>query len=592
MLGAHAIADEDDAEPATWSADPTEPGPARPPAGRSAFDREFTTVSGGRRVYDIPFPFSALLEKLNARTGGNVRAVLIPLGRSLQRSAADPDYFESPRVVAAVVGDAPAGAQPPHATLKDRLFLGYQERADIIEVISYNDAAGRFEFQVVDDYRAGSAPRVSYAQRSTCVTCHQNHAPLFSRPLWDETNANPDVAARLALVQDSFHGVAARVGVDIPDAIDSATDRANRFSLYQRIWADGCGGSTSSSSARCRGDYLVAALRYGLAGQRHARAADTERAAMALTLAQHWPTVWPGGLAVANPDIPNRKLSLFEPGRGPLELDGALQRGVPLSKADTADVASVPLSLEPLNARAPLAVWRAEDIDAARLDEIVAGLASFVSPRDFADLDGLLASRRAARPARLRTAACVLTRGADTASSAGSARIRVACADEPSGMRLDASLTLGDAPAEDGTIGSGRLHRLVLSDADRIRGLGLSVSREGGDAQPLRLRLGAGPGGLRDLSGNAIGRVTLRLNETANAAVLEVEIIEDFADIADAVGTLATRTTAGDSRALSALPFGKAAVFAELFELLGGAYEGGCCDTPMPEPVVQGASPE
>jgi len=591
MAGAQEMGDEEAGEPATWSADPAEPGPARPPAGRSAFDREFTTVSGGRRVYDIPFPFSALLEKLNARTGGNVRAVLIPLGRSLQRSAADPDYFESPRVVAAVVGDAPAGAAAQHATLKDRLFLGYQERADIIEVISYNDAAGRFEFQVVDDYRAGSTPRVSYAQRSTCVTCHQNHAPLFSRPLWDETNANPDVAVRLALVQDSFHGVAARVGVDIPDAIDSATDRSNRLSLYQRIWADGCGGSTSLSSARCRGDYLVAALRYGLAGQRHARAADTERAALALTLARHWPTVWPGGLAVTNPDIPNRRLSLFEPGRGPLELDGALQRGVPLSKADTAVVAKVPLPLEPLNARAPLVVWRAEDIDAAKLDEIVAGLASFMSPRDFADLDGLLASRRATLPARLSAAPCVLTRVADAASSAGGSRLRVACADEAVGVRLDASLTLGDAPAEDGTIGSGTAHRLVVSDADRIRGRALSVTRDRGDAQRLRLHLEAGPAGLRDLSGNAISRVTLKLDEPANAAVLEVEVVEDFAAIADAVGTLAARAAAGDSVALSAIPFGKAAVFGELFALLGGAYEGGCCETAMPEPIVQGALP-
>ena len=67
--------------------------------------------------------------------------------------------------------------------LKDRMFLGYQEKADILEVISYNEGAARFEFQVVTDYRAGGTPQVMYANRTLCVACHQNAA----RPLWVET---------------------------------------------------------------------------------------------------------------------------------------------------------------------------------------------------------------------------------------------------------------------------------------------------------------------------------------------------------------------------------------------------------------------
>ena len=39
---------------------------------------------------------------------------------------------------------------------RDRLYLGYQENANLIEVISYNEAAARFEFQLVRDYRAGA----------------------------------------------------------------------------------------------------------------------------------------------------------------------------------------------------------------------------------------------------------------------------------------------------------------------------------------------------------------------------------------------------------------------------------------------------
>ena len=75
--------------------------------------------------------------------------------------------------------------------VKDRLYLGYQERAGLIEVISYNEAAARFEFQLVRDYRPQGKPEAVYASRAVCTACHQNHGPIFSRQQWDETNANP-----------------------------------------------------------------------------------------------------------------------------------------------------------------------------------------------------------------------------------------------------------------------------------------------------------------------------------------------------------------------------------------------------------------
>ena len=53
--------------------------------------------------------------------------------------------------------------------LKDRLFLGYQPQAEAIEVISYNEMAGRFEFQVVENYSESGVPKVYYANRPTCL---------------------------------------------------------------------------------------------------------------------------------------------------------------------------------------------------------------------------------------------------------------------------------------------------------------------------------------------------------------------------------------------------------------------------------------
>ncbi|HET6521431.1 MAG TPA: hypothetical protein VFG47_16665, partial [Geminicoccaceae bacterium] len=256
-------------------ADPDEPGPNLPPVGRSLFDEVYGVGPPAASPADearhaIPFPFERLLADLNARIApAEAKTVLVPLGRSLQRHAADPDYFASPRIVVAVDDDG-AGAGGP--LLRDRLYLGYHERAGVIEVISYNEDAGRFEFQVVEGYGPGRLPRVEYAERSICVTCHQGHAPIFATALWSETNADPRVAARLAAeLGAAFHGAPVRRGIDVADALDRSTDRANRLAFANFAWTHGCGGPEGpEAAARCRGDLLLAVLRYRLGGARGA----------------------------------------------------------------------------------------------------------------------------------------------------------------------------------------------------------------------------------------------------------------------------------------------------------------------------------
>jgi cytochrome c553 len=323
-----------------WAVDPGQPGPDLPPAGRSLFD--FIAADG------VPFPFEALVRKVEQRAGcarpeACTRAVLIPLGRSLQRTAGAPDFFAHPRAVVAVTGE---GGGPIYA--KDRLYLGYQERSGIVEVVSYNEQAGRFEFQIVRDYRAGAKPTVVYAARAVCTACHQNQAPLFSRPVWDETNANPAVAEKLG--RERIHGIDVRRGVDIPNAIDDATDRANLVAVIQRMWRDAC-------DADCRAGAVAAAWRYRRSGERELDAGGWSDA-----LAAGFRRAWPEGLAIPNPDIPNRDPFLHAGGR-----EGVAQ-------------SHVAAAFEPLAPRPPLEVWRADDPGLAR--RFVSGLAAMLSERD------------------------------------------------------------------------------------------------------------------------------------------------------------------------------------------------------------------
>jgi mono/diheme cytochrome c family protein len=305
-----------------------------PPSGRSRFDEFVGTAS-------VPFPFSRLMAGLKSRIesdpGGlpSVKVTLIPQGRSLQRMAAAPDFFAFPRVVLAVDSAARLGFAP----LQDRLFIGYQEKAAILEVISYNETLGRFEFQVVHDYQSGAKPLVRYASRALCMSCHQNAAPIFSRPLWSETPANPAIAERLRATRRNYYGIKIS-GTDIAYFIDAATQRANLFSVWQTVWRDGCGAGTTG--AACRREWFDAALSYALSGRLPANRLPILQA--------RWTQQWPRGLAIPNPDIPNRD---------------------PLS----ADVLS--LAADPLTHRAPLEIWTTPDPE-----RLIAGLASLFNPAD------------------------------------------------------------------------------------------------------------------------------------------------------------------------------------------------------------------
>ena len=200
----------------TWTAFATD-------EGRTRFDHMFPQ--------EIPFPFEKLLKKMSQES--EVKTVMLPLGRSLQRRAGAPEVFRYPRIVAAS-GD-------------DQIFLGYNEKAKILEVISYNERLGQFQFQVVHDYDGNLQPRVRYAPRQACISCHQNEAPIFSLAPWDETQANPLVAKKLRqALGHSYHGVPTQSSQDAPFDVDSATDRANMFSVHQQAWAKLC------LTTRCR----------------------------------------------------------------------------------------------------------------------------------------------------------------------------------------------------------------------------------------------------------------------------------------------------------------------------------------------------
>ena len=501
-----------DRYPQDWAVDPTVPGPDLPPLGHSLFD---VLVAD-----PVPFPFSRLLDSINERIGPLVepRRILIPLGRSLQRSAGAPDFFRYPRAVAAYESERSSD----RVFVKDRLFLGYHEKAAVIEVISYNFDAGRFEFQLVKGYRDGASPQVFYARRAVCTTCHQNHGPLFPRQLWDETNSNSRVSNLLLAEQKEYYGFPIQQSADVPYSIDLAVHRANEFSACQSVWR--------ACSADLRLQLLKEALRCRLSG-------NCESPALVSSLGAQWSRMWPRGMRLPNPEIANRNPLAILSREGPA--DPAAANAFLAERQKVIDT-----QFEPGVKRQPLDIWPG---DAYHVDRLLADVAAFLPLADIERLDNAL-TRNSGQPVEYRS------RCQFNAERPG--RVAFRCEPlSPAGFAMSGRVDARGGRASGsitswGPNGSGAVQDLVVAG-------GQVAASQGRLAGSINLRRYGLSLSARTADGNRIDRIQFRGNE----AILEGT--RDFDRLAPAIEGL------GKGAALADPVFRHVPLMRELYVALG-----------------------
>jgi hypothetical protein len=102
-------------------------------------------------------------------------------------------------------------------------------------------------------------------------------------------------AATLLASGRSFYGIPVDRGIDVPYAIDNASERANGFALTQKLWREGCGGR--SAAGRCRAGLFAAALRHALSGGQTWTPDARFPQAVDKPLREQARRRWPGGLS-------------------------------------------------------------------------------------------------------------------------------------------------------------------------------------------------------------------------------------------------------------------------------------------------------
>ena len=329
----------------------------------------------------LPYPFEKLVALIQKQDPDNKHplTLLIPQGRSLLKAQAN---FEHPRVLAAADFEGANTAAALGMAPRGQLFLGFVENAHEIEVISYNEAAGRYEFQLVQDYREGGQPRIVYARRAICTTCHQSGAPIFPQRPWNETNGQPEIAAAIRAARGNdapYLDVPLSNALAVPERFDELAEIGNFIVATQRAWIDGCG----ADGAKCRQQMLKVTLRY-LWNPAEFDATQADAQSLRGLQAQHWPAA---GISVGQKSLRNR--DPLEESRGirgwfrnlltPKSTEPGAKSNEDLEAFER--LPKLPAALDPLTPRPPLRVLTAQDIDGAF------GLASMMTVADFKQLE-------------------------------------------------------------------------------------------------------------------------------------------------------------------------------------------------------------
>lgn len=234
--------------------DSEDQGPNIPSIGSSLFDKIYSKENASGEVYyNVPYPLDKLVTQIGM--DGNFVHMMFPFSRSLQRPKdLSYDPISNPRIVFSPQGDN-------YSITRGKIFFGYVQARDSLEVISYNDEAGRFEYQIVTDY--SHDPKVFYVNRGKCLSCHQGQAPIFSPPGWSDSSVG--IMGRLIDAKRGILGntreewIQSLFGVNKTQEqvgiFDELVRESNNISLDERIWVYGCGEDN-----KCRLGLLINTL--------------------------------------------------------------------------------------------------------------------------------------------------------------------------------------------------------------------------------------------------------------------------------------------------------------------------------------------
>lgn len=556
---------------ASWVNPRDQVGEDIPAQGYSLFDRVFSVKDNGVYRHDIPYPFDRLLDKLSKLTDqpdakkSNLKFALFPNGRSLTRNSSAPEFFKYPRIIVTVDAEAKIKDGQYGPLLKDRLYIALTEKDNVLEVISYNDIAQRFEFQIVHDYGENKTPSVIYAQRSLCLSCHQNHAPIFPNAPWDETNFNEKIFSEIKAVRNDFYGFTTAVpALSSTNDIDRSTNRATRLPIYHALWQKSCMTSAESErTSQCRAQLLKSMLQYQLSNRTGFDGQSTSFEARFISVVTDaWRKHWPNGLAIPSANITDR--------------NPFVEKMVVSSKFD------------PLRIRDPETIWFGENLRDVK--QVIAGLSQQIHSHDINNLDKYLMQNARDSGYTRFASDCMLT---PTRATLQHISAKIHCIDRQRAEKNNFELIGKIGINRIKNIVSGRFNSIKLANGSLLYDVKFGPVKLGSSTKWLvsdfEVHHKKSKLSVRAVDGNAVVNFQLKIDanqlkmkdENINAE-LTFSLANDFLLVSNAIDVMLRDKTNAYDALFDADPFNSYLVMKELFSVLDADESmlmGACCQT-------------
>jgi hypothetical protein len=240
---------------------------ANDPAG-TVDSSEFVKLienSGG----EVPYPYTKFLNIFTADPKDDNPSVgnsVVPDGRSLVKTFSS---YDSPRFVSQLIpSTGPSGPT----------FVGYAQRSNEMEVISWNEKNQNYDFFLVKNYKTGAKPQIERPDQKLCTTCHQNGGPLWARGQWFESSPN-FFANKLRLSPELT-----KIETEKGFAFDLGIRQANDLLQSKRACRTACGSDLS-----CRQKVLLGSIENMVLADQSPATRESLRQSIQRSVQPHWP---------------------------------------------------------------------------------------------------------------------------------------------------------------------------------------------------------------------------------------------------------------------------------------------------------------
>lgn len=236
--------------------------------GESVFEKIIKDINGSKNNSRVIYPITSLVEKLDEHIYHNENKVLGVISKSFNHQNKNIFSNKAPFTIYSTFLEGKIDYQ-----VKDRVFLIYHDHNNHLEVISYNEEEGRFNFLQVHNYSNSGENKLKKAKLNACMQCHKDLVPLHEKNNIIDSNNLPSIVSeiknddknprRLEKIGEDFifNGVMLSQQKMNNELMINSIENSQKIIQFNQTWKKICAYSSDIAEVKhCRANILYHAF--------------------------------------------------------------------------------------------------------------------------------------------------------------------------------------------------------------------------------------------------------------------------------------------------------------------------------------------